>query len=88
MSKKPNFSTAKEKRLFEAKQELENELTETSKNNKVETIQTTLILEARLHYDIKKICLERKKAGIKPNTLTGMVKKALQDIVEAEKEDY
>lgn len=84
MSKKPNFSTAKEKRLLEAKQELENETTDEPKSNKVRTIQTTLILEEDLHYAIKEISLKRKRAGVKPDTLTGIVKKALQEIVEKE----
>jgi hypothetical protein len=85
MNKKPSFATTKEKRLLEAQQELEQETaTETGKNLAKKTIQTTLVIEADLHYAIQEIGLKRKRAGIKPHTLTGIIKDALKEIVMKE----
>ncbi len=81
MSKKPSLTVSKEKRLKEAKKELELENIDTSN---VETKQTTVILEAELLYAAKEVALKRKRAGIEPNTITGMIRKALKDIVDKE----
>lgn len=81
MIKKPAFTVSKEKRLSKAKKELEREDTSTSH---IEKKQTTVILEANLLYAAKEVALKRKKLGIEPNTLTGMIRKALKDIVDKE----
>lgn len=81
MSKKPSLTTSKETRLKEAKKELDLEDIETSN---VETKQTTVILEADLLYAAKEVALKRKKLGIEPNTVTGMIRQALQEIVNKE----
>ncbi len=81
MSKKPSLTTSKETRLKEAKKELDLEDVETSR---VETKQTTVILEANLLYAAKEVALKRKKLGIEPNTVTGMIRQALKEIVDKE----
>lgn len=84
MSKKPNFATSKEKRLLEAQQELEQESTIKKNNTEKKTVQTTLILEEDLHIAVQEVGLKRKRAGIKPYTLVGIVRAALQEIVDKE----
>jgi len=81
MSKKPSLTTSKETRLKEAKKELDLEDAEASN---VETKQTTVILEANLLYAAKEVALKRKKLGIEPNTVTGMIRQALKEIVDKE----
>ena len=81
MSKKPSLTTSKGTRLKEAKRELELEDTETSG---VEAKQTTVILEADLLYAAKEVALKRKRAGIEPSTITGMIRQALKEIVDKE----
>ena len=81
MSKKPSLTISKTKRLKDAKKELN---LENIDSNTVKTKQTTVILEADLLYATKEIALKRKRAGIEPNTVTGMIRKALQDIVDKE----
>ena len=81
MSKKPVFSTNKQQRLHEAKIELDREETE---KVSTKTVQTTLVIEAPLLYAVKEVILKRKKAGIKPDTVTGIIKDALQHIVNKE----
>lgn len=81
MSKKPSLTSSKKNRLSEAKKELEAENAEINKN---ETKQTTIILEADLLYAAKEVALKRKKAGIEPNTITGMIRHALLEIVNKE----
>ncbi len=81
MSKKPSFSSLKKNRLEEAKKELKQEKIKANKN---ETKQTTVILEADLLYAAKEVALERKKSGIEPNTITGMIRQALLEIVNTE----
>ena len=78
MSKKPNFKTNLEKRLVKAKEELKQE--KGIKN--VETKQTTIVLEADLLYAAKEVALKRKRLGIEPSTVTGMIREALKEIVE------
>lgn len=81
MSKKPSLTISKQKRLTEAKKELKLEGVDTVGPK---TKQTTIILEADLLYAAKEVALKRKRAGIEPNTITGMVRKALQEIVHKE----
>ncbi len=81
MSRKPSLTVSKEKRLKDAKKELNLEDIDTSN---IETKQTTVILEADLLYAVKEVALKRKRAGIEPNTVTGMIRKALKDIVDKE----
>jgi len=81
MTKKPSFTISKEKRLTEAKKELESESIETGN---VGTKQTTVMLEAELLYAAKEVALKRKRAGIEPNTLTGIIREALKEIVKKE----
>lgn len=81
MSKKPSLTTSKVSRLKEAKKELE---IETKVKGNIETKQTTIILEADLLYAAKEVALKRKRAGIEPNTVTGMMRQALQEIVDEE----
>lgn len=76
MSKKPTL-TIKEKRLADAKKELEAEGVDAS----VGTIKTTFVLEADLMFAVKEILLARKKRGIKPNSITGIIREALKNIV-------
>ena len=83
MRKKPNFTTSKEERLLKAQQELQNENPQPTSNNKM--VQTTLVVEATLLYAVKEIALKRKQAGAKPDTVTGIIKDALRDIVKKEK---
>lgn len=81
MSKKPTLTVSKEKRLKAAKKELGLEDIDVS-NTK--TKQTTVILEANLLYAAKEVALKRKRAGIEPNTITGMIRNALKEIVDKE----
>lgn len=81
MSKKPSLTASKGARLKEAKKELDLENTETTN---VETKQTTVILDASLLYAAKEVALKRKKLGIEPNTVTGMIRQALKEIVDKE----
>lgn len=83
MSKKPIFSTEKEKKLFHAKRELE---MEDRQSDSSKTVQTTLVIEANLLYSVKEIALKRKQAGVKPDTVTGMIRDALKEIVTREGE--
>lgn len=78
--KKPTLTpSSKEKRLLEAKHELNRE------NEKVCRMrQTTLMLDEGLLYSIKEIALQRKKNGIEPSSLSGMIRQALMDIVDKE----
>lgn len=81
MSKKPSLTTSKEARLKEARKALDLEDIETSN---VETKQTTVILEADLLYAAKEVALKRKRSGIEPNTITGMIRQVLKEIVDKE----
>lgn len=83
MIKKPSLTskTSKEERLKNAKRELGLEDIDVSKT---EMKQTTVILEANLLYSIKEVAIKRKRAGIKPNTITSMIRHALQGIVDRE----
>ena len=83
MSKKPTLTTSKENRLKEAIKELESE---SSRNKNVETKQTTIILDSDLLYAAKEVAIKRKRNGIEPNTITGMIREALKEIVEKEKD--
>lgn len=74
MRKKPSITTSKESRLQEAKRELE---LENSVLNSTETQRTTFLIESDLLYAAKEVALKRKRAGVKPDTITGMVKEAL-----------
>jgi len=80
MSKKPNFLTDKEKRLLEAKYELDKE-----KGIKEEkTVQTSLVVDANLLYAIKEIALKRKQTDKKPDTVSGIMREALKEILSRE----
>ena len=81
MSKKPSLTTSKQKRLSEAKKELKQENIVASNP---ETKQTTVILEADLLYAAKEVALKRKRSGVEPSTITGMIRKALKEIVDKE----
>lgn len=81
MRKKPSLTTSKESRLQEAKRELE---LEDNSPTSTETQRTTFLIESDLLYSAKEVALKRKRAGIKPDTITGMVKEALQKIVAKE----
>lgn len=81
MRKKPSLTISKESRLQDAKKELE---LEGSRPNSTETQMTTFMIESDLLYSAKEVALKRKRAGIKPDTITGMVKEALQKIVAKE----
>ena len=81
MSKKPSFSLSKEKRLTTAKKELESEV---SNEENTPLKQTTIMLESDLLYAIKEVALKRKRAGIEPNTLVGIIRDALKEIVAKE----
>lgn len=76
---KPILRTSKERRLTAAKNELEMEHGTVGKMK-----QTTVMLEEDLLYTIKEIALQRKKAGIEPSSLAGMIRQALTKIVEVE----
>ena len=76
---KPALRTSKEKRLIDAKNELDMERNAIGKMK-----QTTVMLEEDLLYSIKEIALQRKKAGIEPSSLAGMIREALTNIVEGE----
>ena len=84
MSKKPDFETNREKRLIQVQKELEEELFENDKNSLKKTIQTTLVVETELHHAIQEIGLRRRRRGIKPYTLTGIIKEALKEIIAKE----
>lgn len=81
MSKKPSLSTSKTSRLKEAKKELD---LENIAGSNVETKQTTVILEADLLYAAKEVALNRKRSGVEPSTITGMIRQALKEIVDKE----
>lgn len=80
MGKKPSLTISKENKLETAKRELLEEIGKTT----TELKRTTVILEPDLLYSVKEIGLKRKRAGITPNTLTGIVSEALQDFVSKE----
>lgn len=80
MSKKPSFETSKKQRLLKAKKELQQEQT-----NSDRTVQTTLVVEASLFFAVKEIALKRKQSGTKPDTVTGIIRQALKEIVGKEK---
>lgn len=80
MIKKPSFETSKKQRLLKAKKELQQEQT-----NSDRTVQTTLVVEASLFFAVKEIALKRKQAGTKPDTVTGIIRQALKEIVGKEK---
>ena len=80
MSKKPSFViSSKEKRLNEAKKELE---LENSSTNHIETKQISVTLDADLLYAAKEVALKRKRLGIEPSSISGMIRNALKHIVE------
>lgn len=81
MSKKPSLSSLKKKRLKEAEKELEQENSTAGISG---TKQTTVVLDAELLYGAKEVALKRKKAGIEPSSVTGMIRKALKEIVDEE----
>ncbi len=82
MSKKSNFTTTKEQHILKTQQELQNG----ERQPPAKMVQTTLVIESTLLYAVKEIALKRKQAGIKPDTVTGIIKDALRDIVRKEKE--
>ena len=82
MSKNPKFTKTKEQRLPKAQQELQNEEQKPTTNKMV---QTTLVIEAALLYSVKEVALKRKQAGTKPDTVTGIIRDALRNIIENEK---
>lgn len=79
MSKPALRTSSKEKRLKDAKNELDMERNIIGKMR-----QTTVMLEEDLLYTIKEIALQRKKAGVEPSSLAGMIRQALTDIAEKE----
>ncbi len=80
MSKKPSL-VAKTKRLQVAQKELSRE---SVLRKNTGTKQTTILLDENLLFLAKEVALNRKKAGIEPNTISGMIRNALQDIVKQE----
>lgn len=80
MSNKPTLTISKEQRLQKAKKELNFEDIVTS-NQKT---QTTLVLDSSLLYAVKEIALRRKKAGVEPNTFSGIIRQALLNLVKEE----
>lgn len=81
MSKKVSLRSTKKSRLEEAKKELESEKLEEEKK---EMKQTTVILEKDLFYSIKEVALNRKKSGVEPSTVAGIIRQSLLDIVKKE----
>lgn len=77
MGKKPSLSTSKDKRLRDAQRELSQESLDKNSSMK----QTTVIIEADLLYAAKEIAIKRKREGIEPSSITGMVREALREIV-------
>jgi hypothetical protein len=81
MSKKPSLSLSKASRLEDAKKDL-------GMNNgtckQVKLKQTTINIEENLFYAAKEIALKRKRNGIEPNTISAMIREALQNIVNTE----
>ena len=82
MSKKMNSTTPKKRRLSNTKQEQGDE---EQRPTSEKIVQTTLLIEASLLYAVKGIALKRKQAGIKPDTVTGIIKDALTEIVKNER---
>ena len=80
MGKKPSLTISNEKKLESAKRELLEEVGKTT----TELKRTTVILEPDLLYSVREIGIKRKRIGIVPNTLTGIVSEALQDFVNKE----
>lgn len=76
---KPILKTSKERRLTDAKNELRMEPSTVGKMK-----QTTVMLEEDLLYTIKEIALQRKKEGVEPSSLAGMIRKALTNIAKDE----
>lgn len=83
MNRKPNFSINREQRLKEAQKQLEQEEQLTYEGK---TTQTTLVLEESLLYDVKEILLKRKRDGIKPYSLSAVMRKYLKELVKKEKD--
>ncbi|MCP4475006.1 MAG: hypothetical protein GY821_10680 [Gammaproteobacteria bacterium] len=72
--------TAKQERLTAAKKELEQE----ASNKAVKKKQITVVIEEELLFKIQEVALNRKKKGVAPHTVTGIVKEAFQEIVKHE----
>lgn len=81
MNKKPTLIVSKEKKLKASKKKF---VSETTESGNAETKQTTIILEADLLYAAKEVALKRKRSGVEPNTITGMLRQALKEIVDKE----
>lgn len=77
MSNKPEFKT----KLKQAQKELAAE-DQGSIEGKI--VRTSIPLSSTLLCNIKQIALKRKMAGIKPDTVTGIVREVLEDIVRKE----
>lgn len=77
MSNKPEFKT----KLKQAQKELAAE-DQGSTDEKI--VRTSIPLSATLLCNIKQIALKRKMAGIKPDTVTGIVREVLENIVRKE----
>lgn len=81
MSKKPSLSLSKSNRLENAKKDLG---MDAGNDKPVKLKQTTINIEESLFFAAKEVALKRKREGIEPNTITAMIRDALQKIVDTE----
>ena len=78
MNSKPEFKT----KIKQAQKELAAEDKDSTTDEKI--VRTSIPLSATLLCNIKQVALKRKMAGIKPDTVTGMVREVLENIVRNE----
>jgi len=76
MNKKPNFDT----KLKKARNELGAEIVDNT--GRIE--RTSITLEAHLLYELKQLAAKRRYTQKKPDTISGIIREAIIDIVEKE----
>jgi hypothetical protein len=79
MSKKPSFDKIKEMKLREARKQLAEEM---DNMNGVKTLRTTVLLDAKLLFAIKDLCLTRRKKDRPPYTFKGVLEEGLNAVLE------
>jgi hypothetical protein len=68
------------------KKPLMNEIhSETFERENKKLIRTSVILEADAFYAAKEMALKRKRDGVEPSTLTGILSEALREFIKKER---
>lgn len=77
MNSKPTFKTKVKEKVKRAKRELEQE----DKPLKM-FVRTTISMDVNLLCAVKQLAIKRKRAGKKPDTVTGIIQEALAKIIK------